>query len=211
MNPDRTETLRKLLRRARSVCVLTGAGMSAESGIPTFRGPGGLWRNFRPEELATARSIHQGSQNCLGVVRLAAAAHCQSAAECGHMPSRAREVVPIVTQNVDETASAGRQRGTCSRFTAASGDLRCMQCGNDARYASVLCRRSLRRCECGGAASPRRRMVRRGTPHATSGIMLRRRSCKLRRSTGSGNVGGGLSGCFARAVREAMRAQLSLK
>ena len=33
--------------------VLTGAGISAPSGVPTFRGPGGLWRNRRPEELAT--------------------------------------------------------------------------------------------------------------------------------------------------------------
>jgi NAD-dependent deacetylase len=33
--------------------VLTGAGTSAESGVPTFRGHGGLWRNFRPEQLAT--------------------------------------------------------------------------------------------------------------------------------------------------------------
>lgn len=36
-----------------SVIVLTGAGISAESGVPTFRGEGGLWRNFRPEQLAT--------------------------------------------------------------------------------------------------------------------------------------------------------------
>ena len=43
---------RELLREARRVAVLTGAGISAESGIPTFRGAGGLWRNFRPEELA---------------------------------------------------------------------------------------------------------------------------------------------------------------
>ena len=32
---------------------LTGAGISAESGVPTFRDAGGLWRNYRPEELAT--------------------------------------------------------------------------------------------------------------------------------------------------------------
>jgi NAD-dependent deacetylase len=35
------------------VVALTGAGISAESGVPTFRGEGGLWRSFRPEELAT--------------------------------------------------------------------------------------------------------------------------------------------------------------
>ena len=38
---------------AKNVVVLTGAGISAESGVPTFRGEGGLWRNFRAEELAT--------------------------------------------------------------------------------------------------------------------------------------------------------------
>jgi NAD-dependent deacetylase len=35
------------------VAALTGAGISAESGVPTFRGAGGLWRSYRPEELAT--------------------------------------------------------------------------------------------------------------------------------------------------------------
>lgn len=39
--------------RPRNVVVMTGAGVSADSGIPTFRGAGGLWRNFRPEDLAT--------------------------------------------------------------------------------------------------------------------------------------------------------------
>lgn len=41
------------LARARAVTVLTGAGLSADSGIPTFRGEDGLWRSFRAEDLAT--------------------------------------------------------------------------------------------------------------------------------------------------------------
>ncbi|HSL20499.1 MAG TPA: NAD-dependent deacylase [Vicinamibacterales bacterium] len=45
--------LRARLRDAKSVTVLTGAGVSAASGVPTFRGPAGLWRRFRPEDLAT--------------------------------------------------------------------------------------------------------------------------------------------------------------
>jgi NAD-dependent deacetylase len=47
-----SERLLSTLRNATSVCVLTGAGISAESGVPTFRGDGGLWKKFRPEELA---------------------------------------------------------------------------------------------------------------------------------------------------------------
>lgn len=42
---------------ARRLTVLTGAGVSAASGVPTFRGPGGLWRSFRPEDLATPEAF----------------------------------------------------------------------------------------------------------------------------------------------------------
>ncbi|HOV89910.1 MAG TPA: NAD-dependent deacylase [Syntrophorhabdaceae bacterium] len=41
------------LKKTRSLLVITGAGISAESGIPTFRGADGLWENYRAEELAT--------------------------------------------------------------------------------------------------------------------------------------------------------------
>jgi len=43
--------------RPRTVAVMTGAGVSAESGIPTFRGAGGLWRDFRAEDLATPQAF----------------------------------------------------------------------------------------------------------------------------------------------------------
>jgi NAD-dependent deacetylase len=51
------ETLADRLRRAKRVTVLTGAGVSAASGVPTFRGAGGLWRSFRAEELATREAF----------------------------------------------------------------------------------------------------------------------------------------------------------
>lgn len=47
-----SHTLRALLQRVESVSVLTGAGISAESGVATFRGPDGLWSKLKPEELA---------------------------------------------------------------------------------------------------------------------------------------------------------------
>lgn len=44
---------RSILAEASRCVVLTGAGISAESGVPTFRGDGGLWKSYRAEELAT--------------------------------------------------------------------------------------------------------------------------------------------------------------
>jgi NAD-dependent deacetylase len=41
------------------ITVMTGAGVSAASGVPTFRGPGGLWKDFRPESLATAEAFRR--------------------------------------------------------------------------------------------------------------------------------------------------------
>lgn len=49
------DTIRRT--RPRKVVVFTGAGVSAESGIPTFRGAGGLWRSFRAEDLATPEAF----------------------------------------------------------------------------------------------------------------------------------------------------------
>lgn len=46
-------------RKPQRVVVFTGAGISAESGIPTFRGAGGLWRNFRAEDLATPEAFRR--------------------------------------------------------------------------------------------------------------------------------------------------------
>jgi len=48
-----SDSLKSLLSKKTKVVVLTGAGISAESGVPTFRGEDGLWKKFRPEELAT--------------------------------------------------------------------------------------------------------------------------------------------------------------
>lgn len=54
-----TEVKRLNPAQVRSVTVLTGAGISAESGVPTFRGEGGLWRNYRAEDLATPQAFRR--------------------------------------------------------------------------------------------------------------------------------------------------------
>ena len=53
------QAVRTPMHQVRSVAVLTGAGVSAESGVPTFRGAGGLWRNYRAEDLATPQAFQR--------------------------------------------------------------------------------------------------------------------------------------------------------
>ncbi len=54
---DMIEDVARRISRAQSVCVMTGAGVSAESGIPTFRGPGGFWGEHRAQDLATPEAF----------------------------------------------------------------------------------------------------------------------------------------------------------
>src|SRR5690606_31492013 len=53
--------VRKIMRTAefQSIVVLTGAGISAESGVPTFRGPDGLWEGHRVEDVATPQAFRR--------------------------------------------------------------------------------------------------------------------------------------------------------
>lgn len=92
---------------ARNVVVLTGAGMSAESGIPTFRdAQNGLWSRFHPEDLATARAYQQDKALVWGwyVWRMAVVNAAQPHA--GHRAladlAAAKPGMTIITQNVDD-------------------------------------------------------------------------------------------------------------
>lgn len=52
-----TEKARKLIKKSANLCVLTGAGISAESGLSTFRDSGGLWENYPVEQVATPEAF----------------------------------------------------------------------------------------------------------------------------------------------------------
>jgi NAD-dependent deacetylase len=55
-----TDALLQVLERCRHACILTGSGVSAESGVPTFReAQTGLWSKYDPHELATPEAFRQ--------------------------------------------------------------------------------------------------------------------------------------------------------
>jgi NAD-dependent deacetylase len=114
--PDISPAVTGRLCGARSVVVLTGSGMSAESGIPTFRDAlTGLWSRFRPEELATPQAFAQDPARVwLWYVsrreRVAAAQPHAGYAALSHI-ERLLGRMTIVTQNVDglhRRAGSGR-------------------------------------------------------------------------------------------------------
>jgi NAD-dependent deacetylase len=95
------------LRTARTVTVLTGAGVSAASGVPTFRGPEGLWRSFRPEDLATPAAFARDPALVWEwyAWRRARVASCQPNAAHEVLARWSREDVKklgVITQNVDD-------------------------------------------------------------------------------------------------------------
>lgn len=51
------KSFREILAHAKNVLILSGSGISAESGIPTFRGAGGFWRKYQVENLATPEAF----------------------------------------------------------------------------------------------------------------------------------------------------------
>ena len=53
------DTISDKLRKAEKIVFVTGAGISQESGIPTFRGKDGLWRKYDPMKLATIDAFYE--------------------------------------------------------------------------------------------------------------------------------------------------------
>lgn len=106
---DKAE-FRDLLHKAQNVVVLTGAGASAESGVPTFRGSGGLWRTFRAQELATPDAFARNPslvwefysyRREVVLTKQPNKAHYAIAEFQKRMKEKGRSVTAI-TQNIDE-------------------------------------------------------------------------------------------------------------
>lgn len=88
----------------KKLVVLTGAGMSAESGISTFRDSDGLWMNYRVEDVATPEGFMANPQMVLDFYNARRREVMQTKPNAGHLGLAALEPyfdVRIVTQNID--------------------------------------------------------------------------------------------------------------
>jgi NAD-dependent deacetylase len=160
MEREKLEHAAEILRGARQVVALTGAGVSRPSGIPDFRSPGGAWSQHDPAEVASLGSFERNPRRFfewfLPLLSLMEAARPNAAHHALAALERAGRLRAVITQNID---SLHRSAGSREVFEL-HGHLRsatCVACGHQVPAAPVV--RLMRlgqlpRCGCGGLLKP---------------------------------------------------------
>lgn len=152
------ERASELLASARTGLAMTGAGVSAESGIPTFRGEGGLWSRYDPVKVASIDSFLEDPAGYWRVARERGPAVLAARPNPGHIALAALEkagrLVGVVTQNTDGLhQDAGSRRVV--ELHGSGRAVQCLDCGTRERRSEVQARLDLEmppRCRaCGGA------------------------------------------------------------
>lgn len=137
---------------------LTGAGMSAESGIAPFRGSGGIWSRFDPMEYATTEALARDPAKVWQMLHALGLEIAGAAPNAGHralarLAERIR--VDIATQNVDGLHQRAGSRDVIELHGGGT-TLLCMACGGRRPSAEVAVdpERLPPRCACGGVLRP---------------------------------------------------------
>lgn len=155
------DKLATAIARAGRIAVLTGAGISTESGLPDFRSQDGLWRRYRPEMLANLEALRERPQLFYEFYRYRLQLLRQAAPNPAHKAladlERQGRVEAIVTQNVDGFHAMAGSRNVIELH----GTLRRVRCQDCSRvYPSALLEEpvtdlaALPRCACGGLIRP---------------------------------------------------------
>jgi NAD-dependent deacetylase len=151
-----SEKLIGKLAEAKVVTALTGAGVSAESGVPTFRDPGGIWEKFRPEQLANFEAFMADPDFVWNWYQHRREIMREVKPNPGHFALREMEGMfgefNLITQNIDNL----HKRAGSKNVTELHGNIErnyCMQCKTF--YGEVdIKERSVLKCKCGGLIRP---------------------------------------------------------
>ena len=151
------ERAREWLVDAKAIAVLTGAGTSAESGIPTFRDAGGLWKNFRAEDLATPQAFARDPKFVWEWYDWRRGLIAKAEPNAGHRALAELEhrtpTFTLITQNVDGL----HDRAGSTRILKVHGDiwtLRCTLCGRERHDPRPSIPELPPHCMCGGLERP---------------------------------------------------------
>jgi NAD-dependent deacetylase len=137
------------LTKARSVVAFTGAGISAESGVPTFRGTDGIWKKFRAEELANIDAFMKNPQLVWEWYAHRKRIIAGIQPNAGHYAlARMEQTFPrfaVITQNIDNL----HKRAGNKTVYELHGNIErnyCMECGTTYTNEEVLNQASVPHC-----------------------------------------------------------------
>ncbi|MFH1136651.1 MAG: NAD-dependent deacylase [Pseudomonadota bacterium] len=135
LNHESLARARSEIFQADGIAVLTGAGISAESGVPTFRGPGGLWNNYRAEELATPEAFRRDPRLVWEWYQWRRNLMAEKKPNPGHLAlAELEERTPdftLITQNVDGLHALAGSRNILE-LHGSIWRTRCVSCGGKA-------------------------------------------------------------------------------
>jgi len=145
------------LKKAKSLLFFTGAGISAESGIPTFRGDEGLWKKFKPEELANFDAFMRNPDMVWEWYRYRRKIINDAEPNAAHLAIKELEnfyEVNVVTQNVDNLHG----RAGSKNIYELHGNIErnyCMDCKTFFSEDEIFSGQSVSACKiCGGTIRP---------------------------------------------------------
>ena len=150
------ERAAQAIRTARKTIVLTGAGISAESGIPTFRDPGGLWDKYDPEEYATIQAFQENPAKVWTMMKDFTELKTAKP-NPGHYGLAQLEQMGmlgcIITQNVDNLHQAGGSQDVIE-FHGNMRQVICMSCQTLLPLDEISMDNLPPFCNCGGVFKP---------------------------------------------------------
>src|SRR5271170_7641251 len=151
------EAVRKWLEQARSVAVLTGAGVSAESGVPTFRDADGLWKQYRVQDLATPSAFARDPKVVWEWYNWRRSVLAEMKPNPGHFALAELEqrlpAFTLITQNVDGLHELAGSRNVL-RLHGSVWAVRCIACGNETIDKRIPMPEIPPKCDCGGLLRP---------------------------------------------------------
>jgi NAD-dependent deacetylase len=152
-----SDKLLNKLKDAKVVSVLTGAGVSAESGVPTFRDPGGIWEKFRPEQLANFEAFMSDPDFVWSWYQHRREIMRDVKPNPGHYALAEMENIfdefNLITQNIDNL----HNRAGSKRVTELHGNIErnyCLKCRTFYEEVDIKEKKVLKCEKCGGLVRP---------------------------------------------------------
>ena len=145
------------IKKAKKISALTGAGISAESGIPPFRGNNGIWEKYEPEEYAHIDSFMKNPAKVWQMIRELIDMIFEAVPNKGHLclseMEKTGHLHSIITQNVDGLHQSAGSRKVIE-FHGNNMFLLCMKCGGKIKTEKEIYREIPPLCHCGGILRP---------------------------------------------------------